>query len=563
MSEQTGAQYLADAFDAYGVEAVFLVPTILSSTLVELERRTSIKRIVTHGEKAAVYMADGYARATGRPGVCFAQNVGASNLAAGLRDPFLGGAPIVAITGGPFEWSRGRHYYQETVDRPQFRELTKWSESVPSIGRLPDMLDNAFRIATSGMPGPVHLEFGGHTGDEIDRASFDAPSPRRQTRRVPAVRAAVEPGALDEAVDELTRARRPVIVAGGGVRHSGARDELVQLAELLNAPVATSMNAKDVFPARHRLALGVPGLYCRPSANYALLEADLVLYVGSQTGSQVSLMWSVPRPETRILHLDIDPSRPGRHYTNTLPLVGDAKIGLAQLIEAIKPLDQPDRSTWVERAEQLVGRWRESVADLAESDAVPLRPERVLAELTEALPPDALVVSDTGHSGMWTGGYLDLLHPGQSYIRAAGSLGWGLPAAIGAQIGVPERPVVLFTGDGGFWYHMAELETAARWNVPVIAVVNNNKSLNQEIHPYREAYGGELHGRHAELWHFQDVSIAKIADAMGVLGITVEKPGELAGAMRHALASRRPAVIEVITDINALAPLPPSGRGAY
>jgi acetolactate synthase I/II/III large subunit len=188
------------------------------------------------------------------------------------------------------------------------------------------------------------------------------------------------------------------------------------------------------------------------------------------------------------------------------------------------------------------------------SDQVPVRPERLCAELTAHLPDDALLVSDTGHSGMWSGGMIDLRHPGQGYIRAAGSLGWGLPAALGAQVAQPGRPVVLFTGDGGLWYHVAELETAARWQLPAVIVVNNNSSLNQEINVYTSAYGGSLHGRHGELWHFRETDFARVAESMGVLGLTVRKPADFEGALHKALASKGPAVIDVVTEMEALAP---------
>jgi acetolactate synthase-1/2/3 large subunit len=188
------------------------------------------------------------------------------------------------------------------------------------------------------------------------------------------------------------------------------------------------------------------------------------------------------------------------------------------------------------------------------SDQAPIRPERLSAELTEHLPDDALLVSDTGHSGMWTGGMVDLRRPGQGYIRAAGSLGWGLPAALGAQVAQPGRPVVLFTGDGGLWYHIGELETAARCQIPAVIVVNDNRSLNQEINVYTAAYGGSLHGRHSELWHFRETDFARVAESMGVLGLTVRKARDFEGALHQALASGRPAVIDVVTEMEALAP---------
>ncbi len=549
----TGAEYLARALDAYGVSAVFFVPTILSRTLYELEARTGVQRILTHGEKAAVYMADGYARASGRPGVCMAQTVGAANLAAGLRDPFLGCSPVLALTGGPYNWSRGRNYYQEIEDFPLFKPVTKFSAQVSDAGRLPDLLAYAFAAATAGQPGPVHLEVAGHSGEDVEDGETDAQVPAPQPATVPRLRTRPDAEAVAAAARLLRAASRPVIVAGGGVRASGAGPELRALAERLNAPVATSLNAKDVLPGDHPLNVGVPGLYSRASANQVLLEADLVLFAGSKTGNQVTLKWQVPPLSAKVIQLDIDPAEIGRHYPDTLGVLGDAKLGLAELASAIST-DAGDHADWARRAAGLVRSWRERWREPMASDQVPVRPERLCAELTAHLPDDALLVSDTGHSGMWTGGMIDLRHPGQGYIRAAGSLGWGLPAALGAQVAQPGRPVVLFTGDGGLWYHIGELETAARRQIPAVIVVNNNGSLNQEINVYTSAYGGSLHGRHGELWHFRETDFARVAESMGVLGLTVKKAADFEGALHKALASNGPAVIDVVTEMEALAP---------
>ena len=552
MPSMSGAEYLARSLESYGVTSVFLVPTVLSRTLVELEERTGVKRVVTHGEKAAAYMADGYARATGRPGVCMAQTVGAANLAAGLQDAYLGCSPVVALTGGPYQWSRGRNYYQEIEHFPLFEPVTRWNAQVLHTDRLPDMLAQAFRAATVGKPGPTHLELAGHTGDDIENGTLDAEIPAGEVR-APALRAEPDPEAVARAARRLREARRPVIVAGGGVRTSGARAELLALAERLGAPVATSMNGKDTFPADHPLNVGVPGLYARASANHVLLEADVVFYVGSQTGSQVTLNWQVPPPSTPVVQLDIEPSELGRHYPDAVPLLADARVGLTRLLAALDDVDAGDNAGWVERATELGRRWRERLAPQLESEQVPMRPERLSNELTALLPDNALLMADTGHAGMWTAGYVDL-HRGQEFIRAAGSLGWGLPAAIGAQLGRPDAQVVLFTGDGGLWYHLSELETAARWQIPVVVVVNDNRSLNQEIGPYTTAYGGELRGRHHELWHFEDVDLARVAGTLGVRGIRVTKPSELEGAMAEAVEATGPVLIDVVTDMNVLAP---------
>lgn len=554
MTEMTGARYLARALDAYGVSAVFLVPTALSATLVAMEEETGIARIVTHGEKAAAYMADGYARATGRPGVCMAQNIGAANLAAGLRDAYLGNSPVIALTGGPYEWSRGRNYYQEIEDFPLFKPVTRSSRQVFDVSRLPDQLDQAFRDAITGKPGPVHLELAGHTGDTIENQTLDVALPERNERRMPGVRFPPEPSAIAAAAEALRTAQRPVILAGGGVRTSGAAAEVVALAERLGAPIATSLNGKETVPAGHPLSIGIPGLYARASANQIMLEADLVFYVGSQTGSQVTLTWQVPPTSTRVVHLDIEPKEIGRHYPNTLGIVADARLGLHALLEALDGVDSAPTQPWRDRARNLTKSWRESVAHLTESDASPLRPERLTTELSTLLPDNAIVVSDTGHAGMWTAGYLDLGKPSQGFLRAAGSLGWGLPAGIGAQIARPDAQVVVFTGDGGLFYHLSELETAARWNVPLTVVVNDNRSLNQEINPYTVAYGGSLSGRHHELWHFNDVDLAVVAESLGVTGIRVTKPSELEPAMARAAEINGPVLIDVVSDIEAVAP---------
>ena len=561
-TKMSGAEYLARTLDAYGVTAVFFVPTILSKTLYELETRTSIDRVLTHGEKAAVYMADGYARASGRPGVCMAQTVGAANLAAGLRDPYLGDSPVVAFTGGPYNWSRGRNYYQEIEDFPLFKPVTKFSAQVTDSGRLPDLLAQAFAASVAGQPGPTHLEVFGHSGEDVEDGEVGTAVPEAQPFVVPAYRTRAPAEAIAAAAALLAGACRPVIVAGGGVRASGAGTELVALAEKLNIPVATSLNAKDQLPGDHALNVGVPGVYARASANQVLLEADVVLYVGSKTGNQVTLNWQIPPLGTKVIQLDIDPNELGRHYPDTLGLVTDAKLGLADLAAAAAADASAGRLAWAARARHIVGQWRDQYAEVMASDAEPIRPERLAAEFTRHLPDNALLVSDTGHSGMWTGGMVDLTRPGQGFIRAAGSLGWGLPATLGAQVAQPDRPVILWTGDGGLWYHIGELETAARWQIPAVLVVNNNRSLNQEINVYSRAYGGSLHGRHGELWHFRDTDFAAVAESMGVLGLTVTKASDFESALEKALASKGPALINVVTEIEAMAPRSTTERAA-
>src|SRR5207249_8411815 len=252
----TGAQCLAEMLGGYGITHVFMVPAVLRRTFAEMERRTSIARIHTHGEKAAAYMADGYARASGKPGVCMAQVVGALNLAAGLRDAYFAHSPVIAFTGGRDPKTKFRKVYQEIDDVPAFEPVTKWNATVDVVERFPDMVRQAFRVATSGAPGPVHLQFRGNEG-QIDQEEAEMePLVEPQFGQVPAFRPPPDAEELKKLLYWLERAERPVIVAGGGVRASGAAAELVQLAEALGIPVATSLNGKDSIAGSHPLAVG-------------------------------------------------------------------------------------------------------------------------------------------------------------------------------------------------------------------------------------------------------------------------------------------------------------------
>ena len=550
---------MAETLDGYGVTHVFFVPVIIQRAMLEMEK-LGIKRILTHGEKAAAYMADGYARASHKPGICAAQNVGAANLAAGLQDPFLAGSPVLAITGRKPRISQHRNSYQEVDHLRPFSAVTKYSVPVDTAEQLPFLLRQALREATSGAPGPVHLDLEGTSGNVVMEGEADLEviieenlTHGENFTRVPAYRPEPEAEMVRAAAQALSAAQRPVIVAGGGVTASGAQQEVVQLAEMMSIPVATSLNAKTAIPDGHPLSVGVCGSYSRTCANRLVSEADLVLYIGSHTGT-----WSkniphstVPSLDTPVIQIDIDPSELGRSYPAKATLQGDARACLRRLMEVLEPLGP--RTEWVNRAQELVAEWREGVSEVANSDGSPIRPERLCKELTDYLPSDAVLVSDTGHSGIWTGTMIDLKEQTQQYIRCAGSLGWGFPGALGAKCALPDRPVICFTGDGGFWYHMSELETALRYGINAVIVVNNNHSLNQEKRSNDRLYAGQP-GNPEELWHMLDVDLAKLAQAIGCFGIRVDQPGQIQSALEQAIASGKPAVVDVVSDIEGIAP---------
>jgi acetolactate synthase I/II/III large subunit len=557
LSKTTGGRFVAEFLQAYGVKAVFLVPTVLSHALAEMDEMP-IKRVLTHGEKAAAYMADGYARASGHPGICGAQAVGAANLAAGLRDAFMGHSPVIAFTGGRLGHQKYKINYQECDDYPTFNQYTKANFQVDVVGRLPDLMRQAFREATSGTPGPVNLLLAGKEGDiESESADLELVV-EESSARAPAHRPSPEVERVREAMRRLQEAERPVMVAGGGARWSGAAPELLKLAEALSIPLATSLNGYALVPESHPLYIGVPGTYSRSCANKLLAWADLVLFVGSQTGGQATHFWRFPRAGTPVIQIGIDPSDLGRNYPNAVSLLGDAKVALQALLnEAARSEHRNSREAWISEVKAAVSEWRAEVEPLRKSDAVPMRPERLMKELGDWLPEDAIVACDTGHSGMWSAQQLWVNSARWDFLRAAGSLGWAFPASLGAKCALPHRPVVCFTGDGGFWYHIQELETAVRCGIPTVTCVNNNNALNQELQIFRPIYRGRpgaKQEKQEEMWRFSKVDFARIAETMGAVGIRVEKPGELRSALDRALACGRPAVVDVQSDMEALAP---------
>src|ERR1700730_11100589 len=380
MPRMTGAECLADMLQGYGVTHVFMVPAVLRQTFAEMERRTKIKRIHTHGEKSAAYMADGYARASGRPGICMAQVIGALNLAAGLRDAYLAHSPVLAFTGGRDPKTKFRKVYQEVDDVPAFEPVTKFNATVDAVERIPDMIRQAFRVAVSGSPGPVHLQFRGNEGQIDSEHGELEPLCDQQFASVPPFRPAPDMQQVQAALDLLQKAERPVIVAGGGVRLSGAAAELVAFAEALAIPVATSLNGKDTIPGSHALSVGVVGSYSRESANRVVANADLVCFVGTETGGMTTHFWAVPPIGTPAIQIDLDPEALGRNYPLLAAVNGDAKITLARMLAAADRSTAGKRNAWIGEAQKICGEWRDKYRSLLTSAAVPIRPERLCGE---------------------------------------------------------------------------------------------------------------------------------------------------------------------------------------
>src|SRR5580698_3015278 len=549
-----GAEWLARALAANGTTHVFFIDAVLRRTLIELGT-LGVTRVLAHAEKSAAYMADGYARIAGRPGICFAQSVGAANLAAGLQDAYLGRSPVIALTGHKQPAHQHRNAYQEIPHAPLFAPVTKFDAQVDSAADLPRLLRQAWRAAMTGSPRPAHLDLNGlqaeiiETGLVHEAAGAD---PALQLR-MPPHRPTPADDEIERVAGVLRAAGRVVIVAGAGATASQAGPELLALGQALAAPIATSLGARGIIPTRHALSIGCAGNYAAPPANQIVHEAQLVLFVGCHTGDQVTHTWRVPAIDTQIVQIDIDPRELGRSYPNTLGLMGDPKATLTKLLDAIGTGSRD--STFGDWAAGVMAAWRRERGPSLANGSVPIWPDRLCDEITRALPHDGILVADTGYSSIWSSSLIEINGEGQTYLRAAGSLGWSFPAALGAKCAAPRRKVICWSGDGAIYYHLTELETAKRRGIAVVLVINNNSGFGQGW-PNIQRQQGNKPGDVRDLVRFGPTNFSDVARVFGLRGIRVEEPSQIGPALKEALASDETVIVDVATDIDCRAPEP-------
>ncbi len=552
--KMTGARLFGQILKSYGVTHLFFMDAVLRRALAEMED-TGIHRILGHSEKAVAYMADGYARTSGRPGVCMAQSVGAANLAAGMQDPYLGHSPVVAFTGRHISTMQHRNAYQEVDHQQLFSAVTKMHGKIEALEHMQQLMRQAFREATTGTPRPVHLDMAGYAGDAITHLTgeFDVIADEAHTR-YPAFRSAPNATAVLRAVAAIKASSRAVIIADRGATISDAGAAIAKLAEKIQAPVLATPDAKAILTENHPLFFGTMGLYGRGGGNHIVSEADLVIYCGSNTSDHTTGVYKLPKDGTPIIQIDIDPVEIGRNYSGVIGVHADVRTA----VDAIAVSADPARhDAWLAAARAHAAAWAAEAEKHRSSDAVPMNPGRLCKELTELLPKDAILFADTGFAALWTNTMVYFNHPAQRYFRAAGSLGWAFPAALGGKCGAPDKPVVCFTGDGGFYYHLPELETARRRGIKTVTIVNNNKCLAQGVKNLGIAYSNTPEpNRKDECYEFLETDFAQIARAFGCLGVTVDKPQDFKKAFEQAMASDLPAVIDCKTEFASQAPTP-------
>jgi acetolactate synthase I/II/III large subunit len=553
-----GGQALAEMLRLHAVGPMFGMGGFQLLPFYEACRALGLKHHLINDERCGVFAADAYARVTGKPGVCDATlGPGATNLVTGLVESLNAGVPLIAIVGDSHRKHSWKNMTQESRQVEILRPAAKDLLRVEHIERIPELVRRAFAIATSGRPGPVVLDVPedichGESEFPADEFSIDP-----ETLRIPARRA--RPGAddIERAAALIAGAKRPLILAGGGVHLSGAYAALLGLAEALLIPVAHTMSGKGGIACSHALNAGLFGRYSR-IANDLIAASDLLLVVGCKLGEIATRRFALLPPEVPIVHLDIVAEEIGRTARPKVALFGDAQAGLQDLLAALSDRAARQRAARADYANEVAGRmakWRADSSERLHSAERPVSMARICTELNRNMPANSILVGDGGFAGHWTGLLYDTKKAGRTYIadRGFASIGYGLPGALGAQLAAPDLPVVGLTGDGGLNMMIGELETARRTGAPFTLVCVNNAASGY-VKALQHAMYGPGQYQSSDL---AESNYAAIATAMSCQGIRVEDPETFAPALLRAMATRdRPTVIDVVVTRDPAKMLP-------
>ena len=554
----TGAHVMAAALARHGVTEIF--GQSLPSALILAAPHYGIRQVGYRTENGGAAMADAYARISGRVPVVTAQNGPAATLLVpGLAEALKASVPVVAIVQDVHRKFTDKNAFQEMDHFALFGGVSKWVRRVADVDRIDDYIDMAFTAAASGRPGPAVLLVPLDVLDERPELAADAPRRQADLGVWPLDRMGADPARVAEAAKLIAGAKRPLVIAGGGVHGSQAVEALGRLQEL-GLPVATTVMGKGTVAETHPLSLGVVGYFMAPGGRAShqrelVTDADVVLLVGNRTNQNGTDSWSLYPKGARYIHIDIDGGEIGRNY-EALRLKGDARLVLTQLREALEAADLSAIHTRRPALETRIAEGRAAherdMETLIDWDAAPIRPERLMRDLDGVLPETAITVADASYSSIWIANGLTARRAGQRFLtpRGLAGLGWGLPFALGAKAASPDVPVVCLTGDGGFGHVWGELETARRMKLPVVVIVLNNQILGYQKHAELSLFGD-----HTDVVHFTAVDHAAIARAVGCNGVRVETPDQFLPALEEAMGKAEVTVIDVVTDERAHPPI--------
>jgi acetolactate synthase I/II/III large subunit len=555
MPQINGGQALIKALEMEGVEVIFGLPGGAILPVYDPIIDSPIRHILVRHEQGAGHMAEGFAHATGRPGVAMVTSgPAATNIVTPLCDAYMDSIPIVVITGQVGTPSIGTDAFQECDTVGITRSVTKHNELVTEAADIPRAVREAFHIATTGRPGPVLLDIPKDIVDPKNPRSaleWYWPSEAEVSAGLPGYKPTTKghPRKIKDAAELIVQSTRPVIYAGGGILKARAAEALAELAELCDIPVVTTLMARGAFPDDHRLCLGMPGMHGNYTAVTSMQNSDLLIALGSRFDDRVTGKIPNFAPDAKIIHVDIDPAELGKVRRPDVPIVGDCRLVIEALVRAVKDLGgaaaQPDRSAW----KSTLSGWQEKYP-LTYEQSEPgdaLKPQFVLEQLRDTTPSDTIVVAGVGQHQMWTSQYWKFNHP-YTWVNSGGlgTMGFAVPAAIGAKVGHPERMVWAVDGDGCFQMTAQELVTAATERIPIKVAILNNAYLGM-VRQWQEMFYEE---RYSEVYLSPDLPDYKMwAEAMGCIGIRVEAPEEVQPAIDKANdIDDRPVVIEFRTD---------------
>ncbi|MDQ3293133.1 MAG: biosynthetic-type acetolactate synthase large subunit [Actinomycetota bacterium] len=566
--DMNGGQALIKALELEGVEVIFGLPGGCILPVYDPLLDSPLRHILVRHEQGAGHMAEGYAHVTGRPGVAMVTSgPAATNIVTPLCDAYMDSIPMVVITGQVPTGAIGTDAFQECDTIGITRSVTKHNELVTSAQDIPRAVREAFHIATTGRPGPVLLDIPKDIVDPKNPNSamnWHWPTDQEVRDGLPGYKPNMKghPRKIREAAELILASDRPVIYAGGGILKARAAEALKELAELCDIHVVTTLMARGSFPDDHPLCLGMPGMHGNYSAVTSMQRSDLLIALGSRFDDRITGRVGAFAPEAKIIHVDIDPAELGKVRRPDVPIVGDCRLVIEELIGAIRHLLDggaafPERSPW----KQTISGWQEkhplSYKQSEPGDA--LKPQFVLEQLRDNTPDDCIVASGVGQHQMWTSQYWKFNHP-YTWVNSGGlgTMGFAVPAAIGAKVGRPDRTVWAVDGDGCFQMTAQELVTAATEKIPIKVALLNNAYLGM-VRQWQEMFYEE---RYSEVYLSPDLPDYKLwAEAMGCVGMRVEAPEEVESAIQKANEiDDRPVVIEFRTDSSEkVFPMVPAG----
>ncbi|MGQ9558129.1 MAG: biosynthetic-type acetolactate synthase large subunit [Desulfurispora sp.] len=531
----TVAEALVRCLELEGVEMVFGYPGGAILPVYDALHKSSIKHILVRHEQGAVHAADGYARASGRVGVCLATSgPGATNLVTGIANAYMDSVPLVLITGQVPTSQVGTDAFQEVDITGITMPITKHNYLVKDPARLPQIIKNAFHIAATGRPGPVLIDLPRDVaGAEID---FEYPSGVFLRGYRPTYRGHM--GQIAQAAALISQAERPVIYAGGGILNARATAELQELAEKIQAPVTNTFMGLSGFPGDHPLFLGMLGLHGERAANLAVTNCDVLIALGARFDDRVTGKVSQFAPRARIIHADIDPAEIGKNVRVDVPIVGDVKHILGALLSKVAP---GERAAWLAQ----IAAWKEQYPLTYQKEAAVLKPQAVVEHLYRATAGEAIVATDVGQHQMWVAQFYRFKRPG-SLISSGGlgTMGFGLPAAIGAQLGRPDSRVILVTGDGSLQMTMQELATMVEQQLPIKIFILNNHTLGM-VRQLQEYY---CEGRYMAVNFAFHPDFVTLARAYGIAGYQVESEEQLTALLPEILGHSGPALVNCLVS---------------